>query len=139
MKINLQVVLSFESFAANVAHVFPLVAVRQFVFGQCRRVPKHFPAGLKHTRIFFLLLFKWFTSTHRSGVQEQRHKNWPCVEKDGIFSAVRVFSFPSKNEPRPVRRAGKRVPNVKKNNTFVRFETCRRKIRKTHFHTFKFL
>lgn len=41
-----QVVLSFERFAADVAHVLPLVAVRQFVFGQSRRVPKHFPAGL---------------------------------------------------------------------------------------------
>jgi len=46
---HLQVVLSFESFAANVAHVLPFVAVCQLVFGQCRRVPKHFPAGLKHT------------------------------------------------------------------------------------------
>lgn len=44
-------VLSFESFAANIAHVLPFVAVCQFVFGQCRRVPEHFPAGLKHTHL----------------------------------------------------------------------------------------
>lgn len=44
--IDLQVVLSFEGLRAHTTHVFALVAVGEFVFGQRRCISKHFIADL---------------------------------------------------------------------------------------------
>ena len=45
---DLQVILPFERLAAHTAHVFPFVAVRQFVFGERGRVPEHLSTHLQH-------------------------------------------------------------------------------------------
>lgn len=42
-------VLSLECLGAGDAHVLPLVAVRQLVLGQRRRIAEHFVANLKQT------------------------------------------------------------------------------------------
>ena len=44
---NLQVILTLECLAAQLARESPLVAVRQFVLGQRRRAGKHFAAHLR--------------------------------------------------------------------------------------------
>ena len=43
---NLQMILTFKSFAAQLTGKSSFVAVRQFVFGQGRRASKHFTTHL---------------------------------------------------------------------------------------------
>lgn len=57
-------VLPFERLAAHRAHVFPLVAVRQFVLRERRCVVEHLPADLQQRETIFVKAAMLMKITH---------------------------------------------------------------------------
>lgn len=44
-----QMILTFECFRTHAAHIFPLIAVSQFMLCQCRCIAENFAANLSHS------------------------------------------------------------------------------------------